>query len=83
MARKILQALGHLSTHNIKSIITMNSIKNYPVTVADIILAEKIFGKNIATLKRKLKRTTPLPVINNTSKSPKNLIHCYKQTVSH
>ena len=52
----------------------MNGIKNCPVTVADITLTKKIFGKDIATLKGKLKRTTPLPDIDNTIAIPKELI---------
>ena len=56
----------------------MNGIKNCPVTVADITLAEKIFGKDIASLKGKLKRTTPFPVIDNTIKIPKEIIQYQK-----
>ena len=78
VARMFLHALGHPSVQNIKYIITINGIKNCPVTVANITLAEKIYGKDIATLKGKLKRTTPLPIINNTIAISKELIEHQK-----
>jgi hypothetical protein len=43
----------------------MNMIKNNPVTTADVELAEKIFGPDIATLKGKTTRRKPVPVVED------------------
>jgi hypothetical protein len=44
----------------------MNSIANCPVTIADVNMAEKIFGKDIASIKGKATRSKPVPVVSNT-----------------
>ena len=43
----------------------MNAIKNCPITLQDIKIAEQIFGKNINTLKGKTVRNKPIPVIQD------------------
>ena len=55
-AHKFLHAVGFPHINNLKNIITINRVKNCPITVDDINLAEKIFGADIANLKGKLKR---------------------------
>ncbi|KAG7337588.1 hypothetical protein IV203_020412 [Nitzschia inconspicua] len=52
----------------------MNSIKDCPVTVDDINLAEKIYGPDVATIKGKATRTRPIPVVNDIIEIPKELI---------
>ena len=42
-----------LSTYYLKNIITINGVKNCPITIGDINITEKIFGKDIAYLKDK------------------------------
>ena len=37
-------------------------IKNCPITEEDVMIAEKIFGKDIAALKGKTTRSAPIPV---------------------
>jgi hypothetical protein len=59
-ARQLYHALGTPSTNDFKAIITMNAIKNLPVTINDINLAEKIFGPDIGALKGKTTLTRPL-----------------------
>ena len=51
----------------------MNGIKNCPITLEDIDIAEKIFGKDIYTLKGKSTRTRPIPVIQDYVEIPKEL----------
>ena len=41
-ARKLVQSIGHPTIENLKKIITMNGIKNCPVTVGDITLAKNL-----------------------------------------
>ena len=73
-ARELLHALGCPSIADLKNIIKMNSIKDCPVTVDDINLAEKIFGKDIATLKGKSTKQRPTPVVNDIVEIPKELV---------
>ena len=52
-AQELMHTLGCPSVADLKGIIKMNAIKDCPVTVDDIILAEKIFGPDVASLKGK------------------------------
>ena len=52
----------------------MNSIQNCPVTITDVDLAEKIFGKDIASLKGKTTRSKPAPVVQDIVDIPHKLI---------
>ena len=52
----------------------MNSIKDCPVTVDDIILAEKTFGPDVASLKVKTVRQTSTPVVADVIEIPRELI---------
>jgi hypothetical protein len=55
----------------------MNVIKNCPMTVEDIYIAENIFGPDVSTLKRKSTRCKPKPVRKDLIKIPKELIMKY------
>ena len=69
-ARKLYHVIGTPTVDNFKSIIKMNSIMNCPVTSKDVILAEKIFGPDISSLKGKSTRTRPNPVSNDEIEIP-------------
>jgi hypothetical protein len=43
----------------------MNTIKSCPGTVADVDLAEMIFGKDVATTRGKTLRQRPTPVVHD------------------
>ena len=43
----------------------MNTIKNNPVTVDDINIAEKVYGPDIGSLKGKTTRRKPKPVVKD------------------
>ena len=72
-ARDALVALGSPSVQDLKSALAMNAIANLPVTTADVDLAERIFGKDLGTIKGKTVRKRPLPMVPNHIEVPKEL----------
>ena len=61
--RRLYHILGAPSIGELKKCIRQNVIKNYPVVVEDINLAEMIFGRDVATLKGKTARPRPKHVV--------------------
>ena len=59
---------------DLKNIIAINEVKNCPITIRDINIAEKIYGKDIASLKGKLKQQKLLPVVSEAIEIPRELI---------
>ena len=74
MAHKLYHNIEMPSIADFKSIICMNAIENFPLTTEDITIAEKIYGKDIGSLKVKTVRTKPVPVIRNYIEIPNELI---------
>ena len=56
-ARELLHMLGCGTVNDLKAIIKTNMIKNNPVTVDDVAIAEEIFGPDVGLLKGKTVRT--------------------------
>ena len=54
----------------LKRFIRQNIMRNCPVTTEDVILAEKIFGRDVPTLKGKSARTKSVPVKNERVELP-------------
>ena len=52
----------------------MNLIKNNKVTKADINLAKKSYGTAFAKIKRKTKRSRPIPVLRKVVEIPEELM---------
>ena len=73
-ARDLYHAIGTPSIQDFKAVIRMNTIGNNPVTTKDIVLAEKIFGADVGSLKGKTTRTRPVPVVEDTIEIPRILI---------
>jgi hypothetical protein len=73
-ACELLYSLGYPSVNDMKAIIQMNAIKNNPVTTEDVNIAEKIFGPDVATLKGKMTRRPPIPIIEDRIEVPRELI---------
>ena len=65
-ARKLYHLIGTPSVKDFKNIIQSNLIKNCPVTINDINIAENIFGKVISSIKGKTTRRSP-PAVNEDS----------------
>jgi DNA-binding GntR family transcriptional regulator len=77
-ARHLARALGCPSNADLKTLIRLNLIKDCPVVQDDIVLAEKIFGKDIAILKGKTTRKKPILVVHDTIVIPKALTEAQK-----
>jgi hypothetical protein len=73
-ARKLYHIVGTPTMDNFKSILRMNVIKNCPVTVKDVNIANKIFGPDMSSLKGKSTRQKPKPVRKDFIEIPKELI---------
>ena len=70
---KFYNTIGNPSLHDFKAIIKMNAIKDCPITLQDIDIAEQIFGKDINTLKGKTVHNKPIPIIQNYIQVPKEI----------
>jgi hypothetical protein len=64
-ARKLYHIIGCPSIENFKAILRQNIIKNCPVTIEDVNIAERIFGPDIGTLKGKSTREKTTPVFES------------------
>ena len=73
-ARKLYHAIGNPSTRDFRSMLRSNMIRNCPITEEDVKIAEKIYGKDISTLKGKSTRTTLAPKVRDVIQVPKALL---------
>mmetsp|Transcript_36453 Transcript_36453/g.87993 ORF Transcript_36453/g.87993 Transcript_36453/m.87993 type:complete len:132 (-) Transcript_36453:92-487(-) len=72
-ARGLLHALGSPSVEDLKKAIRIG-IKNSPVSIADVVIAEKIFGPDVGSLKGKTTRSKVTPPVLNYIEIPPELI---------
>ena len=78
-ARKLYAKLAYPSEKDFKVIVKHNMIANCPVTVDDIEVAHKIWGKSLASLKGKMTCKKPQPVVaRDFIKVPKELMSLHK-----
>ena len=61
-ARRLYHCLTAPDLRELKSFLRQNIMRNCPVTTEDVILAERIFGKDIPTLKGKSTRSKSVPI---------------------
>ena len=73
-ARKLMHTVGAPTTSNLKSMLRQNIIMNCPVTTKDVDNAEKIFGKDVSSLKGKSTRPRPTTVIDNYVDIPREIM---------
>ena len=64
-ARDLYHGLGVPSVKDFKAIIRMNAIKDNPITMEDVDIAEKIYGPSISSMKGKTTRQAPSPVVSS------------------
>ena len=77
-ARKLLHALGYPSINDLKSMIKMNAIKDCPITIEDIQVAQDVYGPAIPSLKGKTTRTTPSRVVRDVVEVPPELLNKHR-----
>ena len=73
-ARKLYQVIGFPSIRDYIHVIQTNQIKNCPVTVEDVRIAQKIFGTDIYALKGKTTRRPQRALVNDYVEIPRELI---------
>jgi hypothetical protein len=78
-ARTLYAKLGYPSIKDFKWVIQSNQITDCPVTVEDITVAHKIWGKDIAALKGKTTRKKPIHVAADYVKVPKELLKLHHE----
>jgi hypothetical protein len=79
LARTLYKTLSYPSMKDFKWVIQSSQIKDCPVTVQDIDVARKIWGKNIAELKGKTTWSKSIPVARDYVKVPMELMKLQKE----
>ena len=72
-ARRLYHTVGAPSVEKLRMVIKMNTIRNCPVTMENITMADKIFGLDIATLKGKSTRTKPELIVSDEIEVPEEI----------
>ena len=73
-ARELYTMCIKPTVRNLKHLISGNFVKNCPVTVEDVTIAEKIFGPDIATLKGKSVRRRPPTIRQDNVEVPEEIL---------
>ena len=81
VARKFLHEVGFPSVKDLKNIIAINRVKNCPIMVGDITLAEKIYGRDINSLKATLNNRNHCQSFKILSMFPRNSINIRKEWI--
>jgi len=74
LARKIYAMVGRPSPKDFMAMIKTGTLKNVPITAADVLAANKIFGPDVGSLKGKTVRKTPPPVVTTNMMAVPNYI---------
>ena len=73
-SRDFYHCMGTPSIPDLLAALWMNLVKNNPITLQDVKLAENIFGPDVGTIKGKTTRRKPLPVVQDYIEIPKELL---------
>jgi hypothetical protein len=79
LTRTLYKTLSYPFMKDFKWVIKINQIKDCPVTVQDIDVARKIWGKKIEALKGKTTRSESIPVARKYVKVPTELMKLHKE----
>ncbi|MGL5934526.1 MAG: hypothetical protein ACRCZI_02770, partial [Cetobacterium sp.] len=77
-ARELYAKLMYPSLKDFKWAVMSNQIKNCPVTVEDINVAQSVWGKDISALKGKTTRKKSTPVHGSEMKVPRDLLKLHR-----
>ena len=77
LARKLYNNIGLPTVKNFNHMVSTNMISNFPITVANIINAENIYGPLMTSLKGNSMWENPRPLIKDDIKIPSEL-YIYK-----
>ena len=80
-ARVTYRTLGSLTVDNFKKVLQQNLIKNCPVTLEDVEIAEDIFGPDISSLKGQSTRKKPPVVVNDQMEIPPEMIQNWNNLI--
>ena len=72
-ARRLYSQIGRPTIENFKHILKANMIRNCPVTIKDVEMAEELFGPDVGALKGRSKRSKPVPVVEDEIEIPKEI----------
>ena len=73
------QGIGaHPSVQDCKAAVSSNKIKDCPITEADTKIAQKVYGPNLAKVKRSQVRIKSIPFMENCVSVPKNVLKTQK-----
>ena len=81
LARKLHHNVGTPTVKNFKSLLKANMIKNCPVTIEDVNIAEKTFGPSMSSLKGKSARRMLKPVRADVIETPPKLIKQHHESM--
>ena len=81
VARKLLNKLAYPSIKDFEWAVISNQIQDCPVTKRDIEVAQKIWGKDVATLKGKTVKAKAPVVKGVTLQVPKHVLHHNKEVL--
>ena len=65
LASKLYNTLGLTTMKNLNNVVSTNIISNFPISVADLIKYDKIYGSSMTSLKGKSTSSNPRPVIKD------------------
>ena len=71
--------VGYTSVRDFKTIISKNLNLNCPMTASVVVRADKIYGQDILSLKGKITRTKPKPLVIDYLVMPKNILENNKK----
>jgi hypothetical protein len=81
LAQTLYKTLSYPTMKDFKWVIQSNQIKDCPVTVQDIDVARKIWGKNIAALKGNTTRSKLIPVARECVKVTMDLMKLHNEVL--
>ena len=80
-ARELYHSMWFPSIRDFRLALRANMIKNCPVTEQDVLLAEKIFGKDIHAIKGKTTHKKPIMITNDYIKVPQEILDAHSEVV--